>query len=408
MTRRLIILGLGILSCFDLAAQELEYYLQQAELHNPQIQAFELQYKAASEKVNEVNAVSDTEFRFGYFVSEPETRTGAQIFRVTVRQMIPWFGTISARENYAATLADAEYVEYVVAKRKLGLSVAQAYYRLNSIRSKQKVLKENIELLQTYQRLALTSLEVGNASAVDVLRLQIRQNEVEQLHQILEEEYLAERSRLNNILNRDQNTILTAEDKMIIPGEVEVTEPSDNGLMLNPELLRFDKIYESVVQSELLNKKEAGPNIGFGVDFVAVEERPDMDFSDNGKDILMPMVSLSVPIFSKKYNSRTIQNELKLKEIQAQKDQKLNILKTMLAEAQANKNSARIEFATQSKNLNQAKAAQKILLKSYETGTIDFNDVLDIQELQLKFETNQIDSTERYFIQSAIINYLTS
>ncbi len=404
--KRLIILGIATLSYFNLAAQDLEYYLRQAEANNPQIQAFELQYEVASEKVNEVNALSDTEFGFGYFVSEPETRTGAQKFRVSVRQMIPWFGSISARENYATSLADTEYIDFVIAKRKLGLSVAQSYYRLNSLRAEQKVLRENIDLLQTYERLALTSLEVGNASAVDVLRLQIRQNEVEQYYQILEEEYLAERSLLNNLLNRDANTELILEDELTIP-EVD-SDPSFSTLALNPELIKFDKIYESVVQSELLNNKETGPKIGFGLDFIGVEERPDMDFSDNGKDIFMPMVSLSVPIFNKKYNSRTVQNELKLEEIQAQKSQKLNILKTMLAQAQANRNSARIEFTTQSNNLNQAEEAQKILLKSYETGTIDFNDVLDIQELQLKFQTNQIESTERYYLQSAIINYLVS
>ncbi|HDZ14510.1 hypothetical protein LCGC14_1503670, partial [marine sediment metagenome] len=43
---------------------------------------------------------------------------------------------------------------------------------------------------------------------------------------------------------------------------------------------------------------------------------------------------------------------------------------------------------------------------NYETGTIDFNDVLDIQELQLKFQTNQIESVQMYYRQSAIINYL--
>ncbi|MGB5238120.1 MAG: TolC family protein [Flavobacteriaceae bacterium] len=404
--KRIIILGIIVLGYVNVEAQELDYFILQAELNNPEIQAFEIQYKVASEKLNEVNAVSDTEFRFGYFVSEPETRTGAQIFRVTVRQMIPWFGTISARQNYTTSLAAYEYLDFIIAKRKLGLSVSQSYYRLNSLRAKQEVLQENIILLKTYERLALTSLEVGSATAVDVLRLQIRQNEVEQLYQILEEEYLAERSLLNNLLNRDVNTALVVQDEMVIPDEAR--QQSDSALALNPELIKFDKVYESVIQSELLNKKEAGPKIGFGLDFIAVEERPDMVFSDNGKDIFMPMISLSVPIFNKGYNSKTIQNELKLEEIRAQKDQRLNILETMLAQAQGYRNSARIEFVTQSKNLRQAEEAQKILMKSYETGTIDFNDVLDIQELQLKFQTNLINSTELYYVQSAIINYLTS
>ena len=57
-------------------------------------------------------------------------------------------------------------------------------------------------------------------------------------------------------------------------------------------------------------------------------------------------------------------------------------------------------------NLKQAKNAQDILMKSYETGKIDFNDVLDIQELQLKFQLNKVESIRKYYIQSTIINYL--
>ena len=69
---------------------------------------------------------------------------------------------------------------------------------------------------------------------------------------------------------------------------------------------------------------------------------------------------------------------------------------------------ARISYTTQTKNLKQAKDAEDILIKSYDTGTIDFNDVLDIQELQLKFQMNQIESVKTYFVQTTIINYLTN
>jgi outer membrane protein, heavy metal efflux system len=38
---------------------------------------------------------------------------------------------------------------------------------------------------------------------------------------------------------------------------------------------------------------------------------------------------------------------------------------------------------------------------------IDFNDVIDIQELQLKFQINQIESIKTYYLKRTIINYLT-
>ena len=163
-----------------------------------------------------------------------------------------------------------------------------------------------------------------------------------------------------------------------------------------------------MIKPKITREKESSPMIGFGLDYINVAERPNMDFSDNGKDIVMPMVSVSIPIFNKKYKSQTKQNELQQQEITAKKQERLNTLETLLSKAINERISARISYTTQTKNLKQAKDAEDILIKSYETGTIDFNDVLDIQELQLKFQMNQIESVKTYFVQTTIINYLTN
>jgi outer membrane protein TolC len=385
-------------------AQELQSYIQEAEANNPEIQTYELRYNIAREKINEVIAFPNTTLNAGYFVSEPETRTGAQRARFSVSQMLPWFGTITARENYAGSMADAEYVEIAIAKRKLKLSLAQAYYNLYAINAKQKVLEENAGLLKTYEQLALTSVEIGQASAVDVLRLQIRQNELQQQVAVLKEEYLAEQAGFNNLMNRKETIAVEVVSEMTVPAEDPVL--SDQRLELNPELLKYDKLYESIEQSELLNQKESAPDIGFGLDYVAVSERPDMSFNDNGKDILMPMVSVSIPVFNKRFKSVSRQNELRQKEITSQKNERLNMLETAFAKAISQRNQARIAFNTQERNMGHARDAEEILIKNYETGTIDFNDVLDVQELQLKFQMNQIESVAMYYLQSAIINYL--
>jgi cobalt-zinc-cadmium efflux system outer membrane protein len=301
-------------------------------------------------------------------------------------------------------LAEAKYEDIAIAKRKLIVSVSHSYYNLYANRGKQLVLTENIRLLETYETLALTSVEVGKASAVDVLRLQMRQNELEQLKQVLAQQYSAEQTNFNKLLNRDKDIEISVVNELTIPSES--IEFNDEKVTLHPELLKYDKLYQSVEQSELLNQKESNPMIGFGLDYINVAKRPDMNFSDNGKDIVMPMVSLSIPVFNNKYKSQTKQNELQQQEISAQKQERLNMLETLLDRAISDRNSARISYMTQTKNLEQAQHAEEILIKSYETGTIDFNDVLDIQELQLKFQMNQIESVKNYYLQMTLINYL--
>ncbi|OSY89295.1 transporter [Tenacibaculum holothuriorum] len=391
---------------FDLKAQELQVYINQALTHNPEIQQFEIKHQRISEKQQEANSLPNTEIGVGVFASSPETRTGAQKFKVSVKQMLPFFGTITARENYAASLADIAYQDIVVKKRKLIAEVSQSYYKLYKIKAKQAVLEENIELLSTYEKLALTSVEVGKASAVDVLKLQIRQNELTQKKEVLKEQFLGEQASFNKLLNREVLEPVMLVDSLQMPDKTESFNSED--LKLHPELIKFDRLYTSVEKSEIVNQKQSKPMLGFGIDYVNVEKRPNMSFSDNGKDIVMPMVSVSIPIFNKKYKSLSKQHSLQQEEVLTQKQQRLNSLEAKLQNVVSLRNAAFINYKTQQKNLIQAKNAQNILVKSYETGTIDFNDVLDIQELQLKFQMNMISSKLSYYNQSVALHYLTA
>jgi outer membrane protein TolC len=388
-----------------ISSQSLNGYIEEALENSPEIQKFELQYTIASEKVDEVSTIPNTEFGVGYFVSEAETRTGAQRIKVSAMQMLPWFGNITARENYVNSLANVKYEDIVIAKRKLIASLSVSYYNLCTNKAKQKIVVENSKLLDGYEILALNSVELGESSVVDVLHLEIKQNEFGQLKQILEQQYLGEQTAFNNLLNKEIDIEVLLVDVLLIPSED--FEVDTESLLLHPELLKFDKLFQSVAQSELLNQKESSPMIGFGFDYINIEKRPYMDFSDNGKDIIMPMLSISIPIFNKKHRSQTKQNALQQLEIVAKKQDRLNTLKTLLSKAINDRISARISFETQTKNLIQANKIEEILMKNYETGMIDFKDVLDIQEVQLKFQMNQIESVKAYYLETTIINYLT-
>lgn len=398
-----LIISLFFLTPF-VNAQELQSLIEEAIQNNPEVQSFDIKYAIAEEKIKEANWLPNTEFSLGYFVSETETRVGAQRARIGVKQMLPWFGTLSARENYASSMAEADFIEVTIAKRKLGLSVAQSYYNLYESSAKQLILEENIQLLKTYERLALTSVETGKASAVDVLRLQIRQNELKQQKEILSEVFEAEKAAFNNLLNREVNFEISSAVNLELPEENEIYHI--DVLSLNPELLKYNKLYETITQSELLNKRESLPTIGIGLDYLPVSERADMVIIDNGKDVIMPMVSVSIPLFNSKYISISKQNELRQKEIEFQKNQRYNVLSTAFSKALSQRNQAQIKYRTQSQNLRQARDAEDILIKNYETGTINFNDLLDIQELQLKFQLNQIESTQSFYTQQSILNYL--
>ncbi|MEM0518899.1 TolC family protein [Aequorivita flava] len=375
--------------------QQLETFIDEAIKNNPNIQAVIKQHAIATEKVSESNSLPDTQFSGGYTLSKAEMPMMQQ-GEFSMMQMLPWFGTISARSKYATAMANADFVEIEIAKRKIAMAVSQSYYRLYEIAKKQQVLDSNIQLLQVYERLALTSVEVGQASAVSVLRLQMRQNDLIEQKLRLQQDYSAALTAINKIMNREEITDIAIRDSLTIP-EKE-TEIDFSQLKLHPEITKYNELNEVVSQADILNKKESAPDFGIGVQYMLLNEAPNM---------LMPMATISIPIFKKKFKSVARQNKLKYEELEIQKQASENLLMTQLQTAIKSRNAARISLETQDKNIKQAQHANEILLKNYETGTINFNEVLDVQELQLKFQISRIEAIAAYFKQTSIINYFT-
>ena len=400
----LSILALLVISLTQ--GQDLQSYILEAEANNLELQALGYKNDIALEKVNEVNSLPNTELGFGFFVHETETRTGAQKLRFSVRQMMPWFGTITARQNYASTLANVEYENLVLAQRKLRLAVAQSYYILFAIQAKKDVLDDNIKLINTYETIALNAVSVGKASLVDVLKLQMRQNELNRQKELLNQASRKEETAFNHLLNRDSEMNVSLVSDLTLP-ELDVLN-DDNAIELHPELVKYDKLFASVTGAELVNKKESSPNLGLGIEYVSVEARSGLEIEDNGKDMLMPMLSLSIPIFSHKYKSQTVQNNLKQQALLSEKNNRRNQLVDILVAAQSERESARISYQTFSLNIEKAIYSLDLLLKNYEVQSKDFKDLLETQELLLNLEVAKIDALKNYYSQSAIINYLSN
>lgn len=387
-------------------SQDLMSYIQEAEANNLELKALGYKHDVALEKINEVNTLPDTELGIGVFVSEPETRTGAQKMRFSLKQMMPWFGTITARQNYSSTMATVAFENLVLAQRKLRMAVAQSYYKLYAIQSKKDVLKNHIQLVERYETIVLNSVEVGQTSLVDVLKLQMKREELLRQKELLEQNFWKEQAAFNLLLNRDSGVTVAVVSDLKLPAQDRVVDTST--LDLHPELVQFDRLYASVTDSELVNKKEAAPTIGFGLDYINVEARQGLDFIDNGKDILMPMFSIRLPIFNHKYRSKTVQNSLKQDALLAEKSNRKNQLTTILIAALSERQIAKISHDTYTSNIEKAEFSLDLLIKNFEVQNKNFTDVLDLQELLLNLEVSKIEAVQSYYSQSTIINYLSN
>ncbi|NOR28328.1 MAG: TolC family protein [Lutibacter sp.] len=386
--------------------QSIQEYLNIAEKNNPKLQAMHYTYESALEKVNEEGSLPNTTIGAGYFVQEAETRVGAQKAKLTVSQMLPWFGTLEAKKESASFKADAQLNVIDLTKRKLFLNVKTTYFKLFELNAKERIIKENIEILKTFEDLALIELENNRSTMVDVLKIRMEKNELSNKLSTVVEHFKAKQIAFNLILNQEEHLSVN------IPKNIEILEGANlfqkEMISENPQLLKLDNLYSALEKSELATKKASLPTFGIGLDYVFVENRDIENLLENGKDIIMPMATISVPLFSKKYSSKQKQLKLEQKAIESTKIETSNQLLTLFENTMANLKSAKVSIKTQKNNIKQANQAKKVLLAAYETSTMDFKQLLEVQQLKLKFQLRMVTSEKDYAIQKSTLEFLTT
>jgi outer membrane protein TolC len=394
-----IILFIGFLT----KAQSLQDYLNLAAKNNPELKTIQYQYKSALEKVTEVGSLPNTSIGAGYFVQEAETRVGAQKAKFSITQILPWFGTLEAKKESTSFNAAAQLNSFDFAKRKLFLDVKTIYYELFELKATKNIILENIEILKTFEALALNELENNRATMVDVLKIRIEKNELENNHNTILENFKSKQIAYNLLLNRDETILVNTLDSLTIENTLFKKELISE----NPQLLKLSNLQNALEKAELVSKKEGLPTIGIGLDYVIVENRAVENLFDNGKDIVMPMVTVSVPLFSKRYSSKQKQLKLDQKAIETTKIDVTNQLYTFFEKATSKMVNAKTSIKTQIKNINEVDTAKKLLLAAYETSKIDFEQLLEIQQLKLKFQLKKVISEKEYAIQKSTLEFLT-
>ena len=157
-------------------------------------------------------ALPDPTVAFGYFISPVETRVGPQQFKISASQMFPWFGTLKAKENVSVQLAKAKYEVFLEAKSKLFNEVRSTYFNIYFNRRAIEITKENLTILNTFQKLANIKVETGKVSAVDEYRIEMEIGDLEnQLALLLDKQKVLE-VMFNNLLNVEKDEYVVTPD----------------------------------------------------------------------------------------------------------------------------------------------------------------------------------------------------
>lgn len=406
MKRNIIIIICNVALLLPAFGQSLEEYQRIAAENNPGLMSAYKDFEASMQRIPQV-ALADPTLSFGYFLSPVETRVGPQRFKLSLSQMFPWFGTLQAREDAAARLAEATYQQFLDARNNIWYQVAASWYPIYETNRWIALEEENLAIIRSFEDVATVNFQNGEGSMVDVLQAEIRRETSLANLEIYRDKLKAQVVIFNNLLNRADTAMVKVPDTLLMTEAQEMLW-RDSLLVNNPSLTALQLRQQAAMATETVAQKEGMPRIGLGLDYVAVAKNANSTVPDNGKDVVMPMATITIPVFRKKYDAGIREAQLRQESIGSSLENKRNELLTAFENAWFSLQKEKRQLALYSKNIEITEQALNLLYSSYGTAGNDFEELLRTQQQLLQFRKKHAGSLAAYHTAVAKIKYLTA
>ncbi|WP_339794277.1 TolC family protein [uncultured Imperialibacter sp.] len=399
-----------ILTAGATQAQTLEEYQQMAAENNPGLKATHKAFEAALEQVSQASGLQDPNLTVSAFGQMIETRVGPQKARFSLSQMFPWFGTLKAQGHLAALMAESKYQAFLDERNRLYYQVAAAYYPLYELNAFKTIEADNIRLLESYKAIATAKFSSGSGTMVDVLRVDIMLQSANTRLTILDKEEASLKTTFNNLLNRDIGENIVVIDSLAVD---DALTADDSLPATHPRIAELELKIEGSQAAEYAARKQGLPKLGVGLDYIIVGERTDFAAgaappADNGKDAIMPMVSVSLPVFRKKYRAAVKEAQLMQESYAFQKQATVNALAT-------DYEVTRFELAQQREliGLYEGQSTQtdrmlELLFTAYSNSEADFEEVLATEQQLLQYRKMKVEAAAAYQVALAKLYYVTA
>lgn len=455
----LIVLG------YHLQAQSLEDYLTLAAQNNPSLKARYNEYYSALERVPQAGSLPDPQLSFSMFISKEglymERFMGEQLSEISVMQMFPWVGTQGAAKNEATYMAQMKFAAFQESKVNLYHEVRSAWYRLYQVDHELRLLEEEKEILKTYEQLALTRFKTGTSgsapmdnqsttiqsspsstkmtnmgmggsnatspsstsstgtggmsggstgSMVDVLLIQLQMKELGTRIAILKSSRKPLEIKFNNLLNRPAHEFIAVADSLTsspLPASLSIIQ--DSVIQNHPMVKMYEWDEKAREAQQRMATLMGRPMIGVGLSYMVFRDRYDevMNVTMQAENMFMPMVTMTLPIYRKKYSSQRKEAEyLQQSAAQNKEAAKLELLselESLLYEYESS--NKRLELLNEQTAIT--KQAIRLMTTTYSTGGSGLEEILRQRQSLLNYQQQQLSTlTEQHIIISGITNLM--
>jgi outer membrane protein TolC len=445
-------------------------YLEIAAKNNPVVLQKFAEYQAALQKIPQVGSLSDPQLSLGVFLKPMELINGNQVADIRLMQMFPWFGVLKYAKDEMSLMANAKFELFRDAKLQVFYDIQRNWYELYKIQKDISISEKNIEILKIIERLALVKYKAApsegsgtissgsaipsgtaqNSSATssgmqtmgagkgnsgssasnqssssmqtglmgssptypglsDLYRIQIEAGDLENNIALLKNQRNTITAQFNTYLNRPVTSpVFTYENISADSLGLSLITVSDSMLAKNPMLGMLDFEKESIEARKKMYMRMGYPMVGLGLNYSLISKanvtmgEPSM----NGKDMIMPMVTVTLPIYRKKYNAMVKEADLLSTATSLNYQAAANSLQAEYYQAVQLYQDAQRRIELYDNQYQLASKSLDLMLKSFSVSSSALSDVLRIRQQTFDYELKQVEAIADFNTAVAWLNRL--
>jgi cobalt-zinc-cadmium efflux system outer membrane protein len=366
----------------------------EAERNHPAILAAEKMAEAKRARVAQARALPDPQVSLGYMGDPAPFKTQAgdpSSFRqLGVMQEFPYPGKRDLRGRVAGKDAAAELWNAELARRRILSELRQAYYEMWAVDRAIEITGQSKSLLEKLARIAEEKYKVGQGLQQDVLRAQVEVTRILPRLTLLRQRRRALEAKIDSLLRRPTDTPMGAPEPLQKADlTVSLDELVARARAEYPEVHRQDEFIEQGRLAENLARKAFYPDFGVGWDYI---NRPGMP------EMYGLRFTVNIPIFNREKRRAAVREAVAM---QASAEKMREAVQWELAyrvrqEYLAARAAEELVLVYSKGIVPQSRLTLEASLAAYQTGKLDFLNVIASFTTVLDYELNYYEELAKY------------
>lgn len=365
--------------------------IQSAREHNPDIIAAHADWIAAKRRILIDSSLPDPEVGFDLMGSDVETRVGPQMQRLAVSQEVPFPVKLVEKAQAASQEARAAQAKFRAIERDIANQLSKFYYELYFVDSSLSVIEEVNDILKKFEGAAQARYANLSGTQRDAAKAQAEVSMSLEKTFTLKQRRESVAAMILTLLNRDPMSELGRPEAPARPVLNQTLIELINLAVKNrPEIKAQEAILKQTQSQSNLAKLEWIPDLNVGFEYTWVGSGMTVD-PDDGRDSWMFPLRFRVPLWLNK-NIPAVQEAQK--KVEANEARLLSAKNNTFYEVKdayyRYDTALKIAELYETAVVPQAKLALSSDQAGYESGKMDFLNLLDSERVYLNARLSQI------------------